>query len=43
VNIEIGDLNLNCTGGPVSYTIKLSQVNGTMVQRKMKSGLNIAK
>jgi spore coat protein U-like protein len=36
----VSALNLNCTGGPVSYTIKLSQGNGTMVQRKMKSGLN---
>jgi spore coat protein U-like protein len=36
----VGALNLNCMGGPVAYTITLSQGNGTMVQRMMKSGLN---
>jgi spore coat protein U-like protein len=37
---SIGAINLNCTGGPVTYTITLSQGNGSMVQRVMKSGLN---
>jgi spore coat protein U-like protein len=35
---SIGAINLNCTGGPTTYTIKLSQGNGSMVQRVMKSG-----
>ena len=37
---SIGAINLNCTGGPVTYTIKLSQGNGSMMQRVMKSGTN---
>jgi spore coat protein U-like protein len=37
---SIGEINLSCLGGPVSYTIKLSQGNGTMLQRLMKSGSN---
>jgi len=37
---SIGTFNLSCTGGPVTYTIKLSQGNGTIAQRVMKSGLN---
>lgn len=37
---SIGTINLNCTGGPVTYTIKLSQGNGSIVQRVMKSGTN---
>lgn len=31
---------LNCTGGPVSYSIGLSKGNGTITQRKMLSGSN---
>jgi spore coat protein U-like protein len=37
---SIGAININCTGGPVTYTIKLSQGNGSMMQRLMKSGTN---
>lgn len=37
---SIGEIKLTCSGGPISYTIKLSQGNGSMVQRLMKSGLN---
>jgi spore coat protein U-like protein len=37
---SIGQISLTCLGGPVSYTIKLSQGNGSMLQRLMKSGLN---
>lgn len=40
---SIGEINLTCSGGPVSYTIKLSQGNGSMIQRLMKSGLNTLK
>ncbi|MFT6896346.1 MAG: spore coat protein U-like protein [Paraglaciecola sp.] len=40
---SIGDVNLNCIGGPVTYTIHLSQGNGSMVQRLMKSGVNSLK
>lgn len=40
---SIGTINLSCTGGPVDYTINLSQGNGSMVQRVMKSGLNSLK
>lgn len=37
---SIAEINLSCIGGPVSYTIKLSQGNGSMPQRLMKSGLH---
>jgi spore coat protein U-like protein len=38
---SIGSINLNCTGGPVTYSISFSQGNGSMAQRVMKSGANI--
>ena len=37
---SIGTININCTGGPVSYTIQLSKGNGTISQRVMKSGIH---
>lgn len=37
---SFGTININCTGGPVSYTIQLSKGNGTISQRIMKSGTN---
>ncbi|MFT4995091.1 MAG: spore coat protein U-like protein [Paraglaciecola sp.] len=40
---SIAAVNLDCSGGPVSYTIKLSQGTGTLVQRVMKSGFNVLK
>lgn len=36
----VAEINLVCTGGSVTYTIALSQGNGSMLQRVMKSGLN---
>jgi spore coat protein U-like protein len=35
---SIGGVNVNCSGGPVSYTIHLSEGNGSMAQRVMRSG-----
>jgi spore coat protein U-like protein len=35
---SIGGLNVNCSGGPVSYTIHLSEGHGSMAQRVMRSG-----
>ncbi|MGK0273155.1 MAG: spore coat protein U-like protein [Cocleimonas sp.] len=37
---SIGEINVNCSGGPVSYTIHLSKGNGSMAVRVMRSGLN---
>jgi spore coat protein U-like protein len=35
---SIATINLDCIGGAVSYIVQLSQGNGTMAQRVMKSG-----
>jgi spore coat protein U-like protein len=35
---SIGGVNVNCSGGPVSYTIHLSEGHGSMAQRMMRSG-----
>jgi spore coat protein U-like protein len=35
---SIATVNLDCIGGPISYIVQLSQGNGTMAQRVMKSG-----
>lgn len=40
---SVATINLSCTGGPLNYTIKLTQGNGTMLQRLMKSGSNVLK
>lgn len=40
---SVGTINLSCSGGPLTYTIKLTQGNGTMLQRLMKSGSNLLK
>ncbi|MFQ3236058.1 MAG: spore coat protein U-like protein [Paraglaciecola sp.] len=37
---SIAAVKLDCSGGTFEYTIKLSQGNGTMAQRMLKSGLN---
>lgn len=38
---SIGAINLTCVGDPVTYIIKASQGNGSMLQRVMKNGLNV--
>jgi spore coat protein U-like protein len=35
---SIGGVNVNCSGGPVAYTIHLSEGHGSMAQRVMRSG-----
>ena len=40
---SVATINLSCSGGPLTYTIKLTQGNGTILQRLMKSGSNVLK
>ena len=40
---SIGTINLSCTGGPVTYSIKLSKGNGSIKKREMQSGSNSLK
>ena len=40
---SVATINLNCTGGPLTYAIKLTQGNGSMLQRLMRSDSNVLK
>ncbi|MFT6876914.1 MAG: spore coat protein U-like protein [Granulosicoccus sp.] len=35
---SIGEINVSCTGGPVSYSIHLSAGNGSIAERVMRNG-----
>ena len=40
---SVATINLSCTGGPLTYTIKLTQGNGSMLQRLMRSDSKVLK